>query len=224
MFTPTEDYMRPIREDFSNLLIYLKKLYNVEFGQEYVIELKKIHKILWVLIVWRRYLENNNYFDDVILNVLSLIHVSVHKDLNIMNFLLRKSVEDFLRFMGKHITEIRATIRVPDAFELAFENSRNDLFLHKNWEVLKSIYSDCCQTVHSNDVIENQIPCICLKNYDTYFSDNDMRTSTNEWTKTIKCFCNIIIIYDINLFKLIPLNDQAIIRDYLSTDDLQIIF
>lgn len=224
MFTPVEDYMLPIRTDFAELLIYLHEKYNAELNQEHIIELKLIHKLLWILIVWRRYLESCNYYDDVVLNVVSLIHVSVHKDINIMSFLLRKSIEDFLRFMGRYIIDIQNAPRVADTFELALQNSRDDEFIHSNWERLKSIYAECCQTVHSNATIEAQSPCMCLIHYDDYYSIDEMRRNVIEWTKTIKCFCNILIIIDIDLFKKIPLNDQAIIRDFIVTEDLKVIF
>jgi len=221
MLTPTEDYMKPIREDFSNLMIYLREMYNLELSQEYIIELKKIHKILWILIIWKKYLKNSNYYNDIILNILSLIHVSVHKDINIMNFLLRKSIEDFLRFMEIYVPNIRSISKVSDVFETIFEYSINDKYLHNNWEIIKSIYSGCCLTVHSNGVIETQDLCTCLKNYDEYYCDKDMQENASAWAKTINHFCNILILNDINLFKRIPLNDQAIIRDFLSRDNLR---
>lgn len=215
--------MRPIRKDFADLMVYLGTEYNCQFSDEHIGEIKQIHKILWIIIIWRRYLENH-YYDDIVLNVLSLIHVSVHKDINIMNFLLRKSIEDFIRFMGIYIVGIRDSFKVSDAFDMAFDDSENDKFLHTKWEILKSVYSECSQTVHSNEVIENQAPCSCLMNYDVYYSVADMSKSVNEWKKVTKCFCNIIIISDIDLFKRMLLNDQAIIRDYLFSDDLRVIF
>lgn len=224
MFTPVDDYIKPIRNDFSDLMGYLNARYNIEFQADYITELKHMHKIVWILIIWRKYLDNCPYYNDILLNVLSLIHVSVNKDVNIMNYLLRKSIESFLRFASRYIPGAKDVANVSEAFDLVLENSKVDEFKHDNWSIIKSIYSECCKTVHSNNTIEFQVACICLKNYDEYYTLNELRDIVSEWIKSTRCFCNILIAYDADIFKRMAINDQVIIRDFIPYDNLRIIY
>lgn len=227
MHTAFDDkYLEPKKNDYNRLIEYLSCYYNSRelINEE---ELKNVHTSCWIIMIWLLELKKckagDKFLNDIFVNMIATIHSLIHKDIKISNFLLRNSIENFIRFLQNHIKEINIHDSPDMIFNCIFSNLKNESFMHKNFEILKSIYSECCLYVHSTLLKDDNL-CDCLIKYDSFYRDEEHERFINNFKNAYSAINNLLMIYNQNVFDNMSYNNQLTIRYYIATESLNSIF
>ncbi|WP_207655944.1 hypothetical protein, partial [Clostridium luticellarii] len=101
--TVDEKYLIPKKNDYKKLIKYLQDYYtnNIKINESFI---RIIHDNSWMFITWIKELNktnlNNKFLNEIFVNIIATIHNIVHCDIKVANFLLRNSIENFLRFFN----------------------------------------------------------------------------------------------------------------------------
>lgn len=227
MYSPVLDYLDDFNIDFDRLINYFGDYYVNDIDENIEKIIKEILKDFWILRIWQIEFEknNNNYYlyNDILLNYLASFHVVIHKDIKVLNYLIRSSIEDFIKFSKYFTVEFNEDLPPRDIFPKLFEFSKNDEFLHKNFENIRTIYSRNCQYVHSAKIKEDNL-CDCLINYDDFYDLDELRKTIDDFNNVTRYFNNVLICFNINIFKTMTSDYQFFIRDYTNSKDLDVIY
>lgn len=221
MFTPIGNYMEPVNNDFINLINYLEKYYKKKLSDKKKQILKMVHKHVWITMIWKEKLLNthNEYINDMILDLFSIIHSCVIGDLKVINFLIRNLIEDFIKYCKIYYNEIDCMSMPRDIFSIIFSKTKNDDFIHNNYSIIKSIYSDMCLTVHSANIDSFKI-CDSLIKYDKLYADDEILNDIEKLDKVFRAMNNINCVKQIKKFVSINIDIQSIVRDYMKSSDI----
>ncbi|WP_158255944.1 hypothetical protein, partial [Clostridium luticellarii] len=108
-------------------------------------------------------------------------------------------------------------------FETIFSLYDKDNIIHKNFEVVRTIYRDCCLYVHSASLTEDNL-CSCLIEYDKFYNKDESTLFLKQFDKAYRIINNLILIYNKKIFDEMKYNSQLIIREYTNQEDLKSIF
>lgn len=222
MYTPVNDYMRPLKKDFDNLIIYLEKYYNKNNSDQVRQSLRGIHKHIWMSIIWKKELikQEDVFVNDIILNLLAIIHNCVIGDLKVINFLTRNIIEDYIKHCKNYYAAIDVNSAPRDIFPIIFAEATGDTYIHSNFEIIKSTYTQLCTVVHSTNLDSAQV-CCCLEAYDKFYTDEHINREVIKLDNVYRAINNINCAMNINAFKVMNIDSQCILRDYIRQDDLQ---
>ena len=224
MYIPVHDYMKPVEDDYKKFLKYLKEQYpKKKIYSETSKSLEKLHRILWVLYIIKGTLfENNEYFNDIFTTTLAIINSSVIKDKKSLNFLIRNTIESFLKFSKIFYNDINVKDHPRDLFSNIFEDCRNNSLIHLKYEKIKSYYSSLSNVVHGNNIANTKMS-ICLKEYDNICSLSEIKGEIDDFYKFITYIVFIYLYTFPDKLKMIKDDKQYILRDFIPSEDLKII-
>lgn len=219
--TLAHDYEKFINDDFAKVDNYLDSIYTEPLPKEIKIQIKRVHKQLWVLVIWKNISKINIiYFADILQDMLSIIRTIPLKDVKIINFLIRNITEDFLRlYCINYDSQIANTKQPNQLFDIIFSKTTDD-FLHKNLNGIKIIYKEACQYVHSAKMANNIYQC--LKDYEGNENNDIIEKLISNLMQLIKFINNIFLIKYKSEFEKANLEHQSFIRDFMTKDDLKV--
>ena len=199
-----ERYLVPEKDDLKNVINYL----NIDDIVKNSI--REMHKFAWIIMIWIRIFGKNSivnkFLNDIFTNLLSGLHTIKNKDVKLSSFLLRNSIEDFLRFYKIYENKINITDSPDIIFECIFSNCDDESFVHKNFEVIRSVYRECCLYVHSANLKDDNL-CSCLENYKSLYSKVEIDLYTEKFVKIFSRISNLIIINNKRIFDQMSYND-----------------
>ena len=219
--TLAHDYEKFINDDFAKVNNYLDSIYAKPLPKKTKIQIKKVHKQMWVLVIWKNISKINHiYFADILQDMLSIIRTIPLKDVKIINFLIRNITEDFIRlYCCQYGSNIANTRQPNQLFDIIFSKTTDD-FLHKNFNSIKNIYKEACQYVHSAKMANNIYQC--LKDYEGNENDSIIEKLISNLMQLIKFINNIFLIKYKSTFEKASLESQSFIRDFMNKDDLKV--
>lgn len=223
----TGEYSKKMEEDFKKYIKYISDRYSFCITGDIKDLLKENHKKLWILFFIKRTLEEENiYFNEIIKNFLSMSYVLVEKNQKIISFLLRNSIENFLKFLKIKYENIDLNSLPKDLFSSLFDVTNQDTKLKDILSNLKSEnYQKLCLDVHNSNLLiqrEIQSSVDCLIELD---EEKNKIMLKNEMIE--KTFYKFIVIYFYIFPKKIldiPGDHQLILREYFNRDELKEIF
>lgn len=224
MFTPVHDYMKIVNDDYKVFYKYLEAQYPKKvIYSESNSNLRTLHNILWILYLTKEtFNEDNSYFNDLFANILAMINVTIVKDKKSLKFLVRSSIENFLKFSKIFYSEINTTDHPKDLFATIFKNTKEQKEIHEKYEKIKSYYSELSYEIHGN-VIKNSKMCTCLKEYENLYLPKEINKEIDKFREFIK---HIIFIY-FYIFKeklnLLKGDAIYIVKKFIPTEDLKLL-
>lgn len=226
MYTPIDDkYLEAKKNDYDKLIEYLRTYYTIDI-LKYEEEFRCIHTYCWIIMLWLIEFKKNGiedkFLNDIFTNMIATIHSLIHRDMKICNFLLRNSIENFIRFFKNYIKEIEIEDSTDSIFIAIFSKLENKSLAHSKFEILKSIYSECCLYVHSALLKDDNL-CDCLISYDNYYNDKEFERFTNNCRNTYLTINSLLIFYNSKVFDNMSYNNQITIRHYCIKEDLKLI-
>lgn len=146
------DFHKIIEESTNNTILELKKFFNIDVVNDNQQFIKKVNTYYIALQIWNKKLKddkNNIFLDNILLNYCSILNCIVLKDEKVIYFLYRNTIESMIRvlsceFSSRDIEEIFKKISHPTI------SANQKRILQDHISLLKSIYKECCQYVHTN--------------------------------------------------------------------------
>lgn len=227
MYTAIDDkYLDIKKDDYNKLCEYLKSYYKID-ALENEERYKNFHTYCWMIMIWLKELKktgiDDKFFNDIFMNMIATVHCLIHNDMKISNFLLRNSIENFLRFFKNYMKEINIEDSPDSIFTYIFSNLDNGSLSKEKFQILKSVYSECCLYVHSALLKDNNL-CDCLVNYDGYFDAEEVERFNNNFKNTYLSINSILILYNKKIFDNMSYSNQLTLRHYSIKEDLKSVF
>lgn len=214
------NYMETIDKDYSLVNEYFNNIYQKELSTTTKQQIKKVHKQIWILLIWKNTLKIEHLlYDDILQDMLSIIKTIPLKDVKIINFLIRNISEDFIRLYSfKHQLGMSDSTQPAKIFDTIYSNTNND-FIHKNFRDIHNIYKQTCSYVHSAKLANSIYQC--LKDYEGTSNDSIIDKLILNLLQLIKKINNILLVNYKTEFEKINLDYQSIIRDFMEKKDLK---
>ena len=215
------NYMEIIDKDYLSVNEYFNNLYQRELSIKTKQQIKKVHKQIWILLIWKNTLKIEYLlYDDILQDMLSIIKTIPLKDVKIINFLIRNISENFIRvYSFKHHLDISDSTQPAKIFSTIYSNIKND-FEHENFRDIHNIYKQTCSYVHSAKLANSIYRC--LKDYEGNVNDSIIDKLICDLLHLIKKINNILLINHKSNFEKINLDYQSIIRDFMDKKDLKV--
>ncbi|KRQ85788.1 hypothetical protein ABG79_02443 [Caloramator mitchellensis] len=218
-------YLKEQREDYNKLINFLNEYYKIEIKNEVKNDLKLIHKVSWIIIIWLRELKRNKieskFLNEILTNLISMIHVYIHNDIKLCNFILRNSIENFIRFYNIYLSQIDTASSPDKIFEIIFNKFNDNMcFINNNFQILRSVYKECCDYIHSNNLDDENF-CKNLDQYDNFYDDKEITRFNNNFDNVHRAMNNLILLNSKMIYEQMYLNNKSIIDDFVNKDDMK---